>query len=114
MLRHLFADENEARERPPMTLIFGARTPQYLYFQEEFEAIERRHPNFRFYPTLSRADNGWSGRRGHVQAHLDGAMGNDGPELDVYFCGCPEMVAEVRAQLVERGFDEEAMIHEKY
>jgi CDP-4-dehydro-6-deoxyglucose reductase len=114
MLRHLFADEDKARERPPMTLIFGARTPEYLYFQEEFQAIERRHPNFRFYPTLSRADNGWSGRQGHVQAHLDEAMGNDGPELDVYFCGRPEMVAEVRAQLVERGFDEEAIIHEKY
>ena len=41
-------------------------------------------------------------------------IGNDGPEVDVYSCGCPEMVAEVRAQLLQRGFDEDAIIHEKY
>ena len=114
MLRHLFVDGDQAAERPPMTLLFGARTLEYLYFQEEFEKIERRHPNFRFCPTLSRADNGWSGRKGYVQAHLEEAIGNDGPEVDVYFCGCPKMVAEVRAQLLQRGFDEDAIICEKY
>ena len=113
MLRHLFAEGHEAPERPPMTLILGARTPQCLYFREEFEGIERRHPNFRFRPTLSQAGNGWSGRQGYVQAHLEEAIGNGHTELDVYFCGCREMVSEVRARLLERGFDEEAIIHEK-
>ena len=114
MLHHLFADGQAAQEHPPMTLIFGARTSQGLYFREEFEGIERRRPNFQFRPTLSRAGNGWSGRQGYAQAHLGEAIGNDDGEVDVYFCGCREMVSEVRAQLLERGFDEEAIIHEKY
>ncbi len=114
MLQHLFADGQAAPEHPPMTLIFGARTPERLYFREEFEGIERRRPNFQFRPTLSRAGNGWSGRQGYAQAHLGEALGNDDRAVDVYFCGCREMVSEVRAQLLERGFDEEAIIHEKY
>ncbi len=114
MLHHLFADGQAAPEDPPMTLIFGARTPERLYFREEFEKIERRHPNFQFRPTLSQAGNGWSGCRGYAQAHLGEAIGNGDRDVDVYFCGCPEMVSEVRAQLLERGFDEEAIIHEKY
>ena len=114
MLHHLFADGQAAPEHPPMTLIFGARTPERLYFREEFEGIERRRPNFQFRPTLSRAGNGWSGRQGYAQAHLGEAIGNDDRKVDVYFCGCREMVSEVRAQLLERGFDEEAIIHEKY
>ncbi len=121
MLQHLFAEEQQTRERPPVTLIYGARTRECLYFREEFEAIERRHANFRFYPTLSRAGTDWSGRKGYAQTHLGEAIGtggeatgNGGPEVDVYFCGCREMVAEVRAQLLQRGFDEEAIIHEKY
>lgn len=114
MLQHLFADRQAAPEHPPMTLIFGARTPESLYFREEFEGIERRCPNFQFRPTLSQAGNGWSGRQGYAQAHLGEAIGNDDKEVDVYFCGCREMVSEVRAQLIERGFDEEAIVHEKY
>ena len=114
MLQHLFGEGQEALNRPPATLILGARTREYLYFREEFEGIEQRHPNFRFCPTLSRAGNGWAGRRGYAQTHLQEAIGNGAGEVDVYFCGCREMVSEVRAQLLESGFDEEAIIHEKY
>jgi len=43
--------------------------PRLLY-RQEFEELARTHPNFRFVPTLSRPEPGWTGCAGHVQEHL--------------------------------------------
>ena len=52
------------------TLVFGVRYEQSLMYRGEFEALARQHPNLRFWPVLSRADESWTGRRGHVQPHV--------------------------------------------
>ena len=53
-----------------LTLLFGIRNEHTIYYRDDFEALARNHPNFRFWPTLSRADSSWTGRSGHVQSHL--------------------------------------------
>ena len=40
-----------------LTLLFGIRNESSIYYREEFEDFGRRYPNFRFWPTLSRAGN---------------------------------------------------------
>jgi len=95
------------------TLVFGVRYEANLLYREEFEALERQHPNFRFWPTISRPDEGWSGRRGRVQAHLAEALGED-RNVDVYICGMREMVDEVRSLLKGFGLDRRQIIFEKY
>ena len=55
----------------------------------------------------------WTGRTGHVQAHLLEAIG-DRRDLDVYICGLKAMVDDVRAILKELGFDRKQIIFEKY
>ena len=114
MLRHLFAGDVDRGGGHSITLLFGARDEDRLYFREEFEDLERRWPNFRFLPTLSRAGNGWRGRRGHVQAHLDETLEGRAKDIDVYLCGPRAMVADVRGALAQRGFDEQAVLHEKW
>ena len=44
----------------------------------EFEELERRHPNFRFWPTVTRLEPSWQGRTGRVQQHLADAIGDSG------------------------------------
>jgi ferredoxin-NADP reductase len=95
------------------TLIFGVRYEEGLLYREEFEALERQYPGFRFWPTLSRPGEGWSGRTGHVQKHLDEAIG-DRRDLDVYICGLKAMVDDVRARLKAMGFDRKQIVAEKY
>jgi NAD(P)H-flavin reductase len=99
---------------PELTLIFGARTQEWLYFCGEFEDLSHRHPNFRFWPTLSAAPAEWTGRRGYVQAHLDQALCGRSTGVDVYACGCPAMVEEIRLHLEGSGFDLAALVLEKY
>ena len=79
----------------------------------EFELLAEQHPNFRFWPTLSRPEEGWQGRAGHVQMHLMEALG-DRRDVDVYVCGLKLMVDDVRSRLKELGFDRKHIIYEKY
>jgi ferredoxin-NADP reductase len=96
-----------------LTLLLGLRHENTIYYRNEFEDLARRHPNFNFWPTLSRPEPSWSGRTGHVQVHLLEAMG-DRRDLDVYICGLKAMVDDVRAILKGLGFDRKQIIFEKY
>ncbi len=96
-----------------ITLVFGVRYEDKILYRSEFEELERKHPNFRFWPTLSRPDAGWTGRTGHVQAHVLEAI-DERRDLDVYICGLKLMVDDVRAKLKALGFNRKQIIYEKY
>ncbi|MEN6604850.1 MAG: FAD-binding oxidoreductase [Bryobacteraceae bacterium] len=109
ILHHVLQEGTDRR----LTLLFGARYEARLLYHEEFERLASEHPNFQFVPTLSRPDDSWHGRTGHVQVHLDEVL--DGSrDLDVYICGLKAMVNDVRAELKRRGFDRKRIIYEKY
>jgi CDP-4-dehydro-6-deoxyglucose reductase, E3 len=95
------------------TLLFGVRHEASLLYRAEFEALARLHPNFHFWPTLTRPDPGWAGRTGRVQQHLSAAIGDRG-ECDVYICGLRAMVDETRSLLKSLGFERRRIIYEKY
>ncbi|HEY6389894.1 MAG TPA: FAD-binding oxidoreductase [Bryobacteraceae bacterium] len=96
-----------------LTLLFGIRFENSVYYGDEFEALVRQHPNFRFWPTLSRPETNWQGRTGHVQAHLMEALAGR-RDLDIHICGMKAMVDDVRGMLKELGFDRKQIIFEKY
>ena len=96
-----------------LTLLFGVRHEHTIYYRDDFDALAGQYSNFRFWPTLSRAESSWTGRTGHVQTHLLEAIG-DRRDLDVYICGLKAMVDSVRAILKELGFDRKQIIFEKY
>jgi ferredoxin-NADP reductase len=100
-------------ESPAITLLFGVRYETHLMYRGEFAAMAERFPQFRFWPTLSRPDASWTGRAGHVQAHLAEAIGSR-RDLDVYLCGLKAMVDDVRAMLKGMGFDRKQISYEKY
>ncbi len=103
-----------------LTLLFGVRHESTIYYRDHFDALARQYSNFRFWPTLSRAESSlrpaesaWTGHTGHVQTHLLEAIG-DRRDLDIYICGMKAMVDDVRAILKELGFDRKQIIFEKY
>ena len=96
-----------------ITLVFGVRYEGHLLYRAEFEKLAQEHPNFRFWPVLSRPEETWQGRTGHVQPHMLEAIG-ERRDLDVYVCGLKLMVDDVRAILKARGFERKQIIYEKY
>ena len=97
----------------PITMIFGTRYEETLLYRQEWENWEKHNGNFRFWPTLSRAGDGWTGRRGYVQAHLAEALGGS-VDADVFVCGLRAMVDEVRALAKSLGLDRKQIVYEKY
>ena len=95
------------------TLLFGVRYESHLMYRAEFEEMARAFPHFRFMPTLSRPGESWTGRSGHVQAHLQDAIG-ERRDADVFLCGLKLMVDDVRNILKEMGFDRKQILFEKY
>lgn len=98
---------------PAFTLLFGVRYESHLLYRAEFEQLAQRFPNFRFWPTLTRPEAGWTGRQGRVQAHLSETIG-DRRDVDFYLCGLKEMVDDVRSVLKAQGFDRKQIFYEKY
>src|SRR4051794_26302461 len=47
-----------------ITLIFGVRYEESLFYRDEFQALESEYSNFHFWPTLTRPGENWRGRTG--------------------------------------------------
>ncbi len=84
---------------PPVSLYWGMQTEGDLYLRDEIESWRDRLYEFEFVPVLSRADEGWAGRRGYVQD----AIVQDYPDLSehaFYLCGSPQMIQQARVAFV--------------
>jgi ferredoxin-NADP reductase len=111
--RAMLHDQLSRDSSHQFTLIFGVRYEHTLLYAQEFEELARKHANFRFWPTLSRPEPGWTGRTGHVQAHLFEAIG-ERRDVNVFVCGLKAMVDDVRSSLKSSGFERKRIIYEKY
>lgn len=109
MLKARLPEDRECRH----TLVFGVRHEYGILYREEFEEMAARYPNFRFLPTLTRPEPGWTGRTGRVQRHVLEAVG-ERRDLQVYICGLWEMVREVREMLLGVGLERSRIHYERY
>ena len=117
-------------------LVYGTRHETEVYYQEEFEALAAKHPNFHYLCTLSRAGESWKGLRGYVQDHVariveeragrlglplvqpevDPAIPKGELEFDIYayICGLNNMVSGVRDKLAGYGWHRKQIVFERY
>lgn len=97
-------------------LLFGCRAEADVMFASEWrERVVAGGGVFRFEPTLSRASDAWSGRRGYVQTHLRELVPTLPATTHVYVCGLTKMITEVRRTLKEDlGVDRRRVHSERY
>ncbi len=112
MLHWLLADDERHLEHQ-LTLLFGVRYEQDIYYREEFERLAAEHTNFHFLPTLSRGGPEWKGLRGYVQEHLPSIIG-ERIDMHAYICGLDKMVSVNRELLKSLGWDRKQIVYEKY
>ena len=98
---------------PKVHLVFGVRYEANLLYRQEFESLERQRNWFHFHPVLSRPNDDWKGRKGHVQEHVMELLG-ERRDVDVYICGLKAMVDDLRARLKAAGLDRKRILYEKY
>lgn len=127
------SDRSEGRD---IWLVYGTRYETDLYYQEEFEAMAAKHPNFHYLITLSRAQQSWTGLRGHVTEHVAhiveeraARLGQTLPlaapdpaippaqlrfDIYAYICGLNNMVSGVRDLLSGYGWHRKQIVFERY
>lgn len=92
--------------------IFGNRFEEDVLYQEEFEALAKKHPNLHNVFTVSRPKT-WQGETDYVQFMLEKHV-KTGADTHLYICGLSAMIEEVVKKAYEIGFTKEQIHYEKY
>jgi ferredoxin/flavodoxin---NADP+ reductase len=109
MLRTLLIHET----RRKFVVLHGARYSWDLGYRAELETLARIRPNFTYLPSITRPqeDPHYHGQTGHIQTLItsgvvEAASGVpwDPAQAEVFLCGNPEMIREVKELLRVRGF----------
>ncbi|MDR1680325.1 MAG: NADH:ubiquinone reductase (Na(+)-transporting) subunit F [Prevotellaceae bacterium] len=113
---HLFRTLQTGRK---VTFWYGARSRREIFYEEEFRAIERQYPNFRFVIALSepKPEDNWSGAVGFIhQVIFDRYLKeNSAPEdIEYYLCGPPLMTAAMTAMLDNLGVPKEMILFDDF
>jgi len=112
MLHWLLAEPSRHQNKQ-LSLLFGNRTEEDIYYHEEFLRLAAQHLNFHYLPTLSRGAPEWQGLRGYVQQHLT-AIVEGRADMHAYICGLDKMIKANRELLKGLGWDRKSILYEKY
>jgi len=105
---HIFHLFNTLKTGRKVSYWYGARSLKEVFYQEEFEAIQKKFDNFSFNIALSEAleEDKWTGYTGFIhKVLLDNYLGkHEEPEdIEYYFCGPPVMNSAVIKMLDDLG-----------
>ena len=100
----------------PITLVYGARNRQELYYHDEFTALAARYPHFTYVPALSNeeATSDWTGFRGFVHDAAKAHFNNDFRGRKAYLCGPPIMIEACISTLMQGRLFERDIYTEKF
>jgi len=91
---------------------YGARSRREIFYEDQFRAIEKEFPNFKFTIALSdpQPQDNWDGPIGFIhQVIYDNYLSkHDAPEdIEYYMCGPGPMIGAVNKMLYNLGVQEE-------
>jgi phenol/toluene 2-monooxygenase (NADH) P5/A5 len=114
--RSMILDLLETNGALPITLIYGQRNREELYYDEEFRALSAKHPNFTYVPALSdeAAGTNWQGARGFVHDAAKAHFSNNFSGQNAYLCGPPVMVEACISTLMQGRLYERDIFTEKF
>jgi len=100
----------------PITLVYGQRNRDELYYHDEFLALAEKHPNFTYVPALSDEPEGsdWDGFRGFVHDAAKAHFDNDFRDHKAYLCGPPLMIDACITTLMQGRLFERDIYTEKF
>lgn len=93
-------------------LIFGNRYETDVLYDAEWRALEKKHKNFHYIPTVSRPEK-WVGEKIYVQEIVKKVfVGKSG--LDFYGCGLVPMCQQLKQALIDMNVPKEKIHFEQF
>lgn len=115
-LLHLF---NTVKTGRKVSYWYGARSKNEIFYEEDFRAIEKEFPNFKFHIGLSepRPEDNWTGPVGFIhQVIYDNYLkDHEAPEdIEYYMCGPGPMSNAVKVMLDNLGVAKENILFDDF
>jgi Na(+)-translocating NADH:ubiquinone oxidoreductase F subunit len=115
-LSHLFETEHTARK---VSFWYGARSRQEIFYDDYFNALASRHPNFAFHLALSDPlpEDNWTGHAGLIHdVVLDRYLREhaNAKAVEYYLCGPPMMIRACNKMLAELGVSENQIAYDEF
>lgn len=103
------------KERQSIQLFWGLRHEEEICFLEHLKKLQEIYPHFNYEIVISKPQNGWTGKTGHITSHLDQALQNHTPgEIGLYLCGNSEMIKETIQLSEPKGLTLENIYFERH
>ncbi|HWS48978.1 MAG TPA: acetate--CoA ligase family protein [Candidatus Methanoperedens sp.] len=97
----------------PVVLYFGVRYKEDIFWQDIFDDLASKYPNFSYKICLSKPPEDWAGLKGHITDYIKGDFA-DASKCSAYLCGGNEMMEESSKLLLEQGCLKERIYFEKF
>jgi len=120
MRSHIFDQFDTQKTKRKATFWYGGRSARELFYLDDFEKIEKEHPdNFKFEIALSEPleEDNWKGYTGFIhQVIYDNYLKNhpEPEEIEYYLCGPPMMNDAVQKMLDDLGVPEEMIAFDDF
>ena len=116
---HLFHLFHTVKTDRQVSYWYGARSLREVFYAEEFRAIEKKFPNFKFHLALSEPteEDNWDGLKGFIhQVLYDNYLRyhEEPEEVEYYMCGPPMMNDAVQKLLYNLGVPQEMIAFDDF
>jgi len=114
-MRSILLDMAEKGSARKVTYLFGCKERCDLFLLDEMRELEKRLPNFRFVPAISRpnAEDGWDGQTGRLTDILPQYIPN-GAAIEAYLCAGSAVIKSYIAALTAIGVARERIYFDDF
>lgn len=112
MRSHIFDQFRRIQTERRVTFWYGARSLKEAFYVDDFNAIQREHPNFSWHLALSepKPEDQWTGAKGFIHNVLYNEYLRTHPapeDIEYYLCGPPMMLKACMGMLESLGVERE-------
>lgn len=119
MRSHIFDQLKRLHTKRKISFWYGARSLKEVFYQEDFDQLQREYPNFHWHVALSAPlpEDNWGGYCGFIHSVVYNHYLRDHPapeECEYYLCGPPLMISAVLKMLEDLGVEPENILYDNF
>lgn len=119
MRSHIFDQFKRLRTSRKVSFWYGARSLREAFYVEDFEGLQRTHPNFTWHLALSEPlpEDNWTGDTGFIHEvvlHQYLASHRAPEDVEYYLCGPPPMLAACMKMLENLGVERQNILFDDF
>jgi Na+-transporting NADH:ubiquinone oxidoreductase subunit F len=119
MRSHIFDQLKRLKSKRKITFWYGARSLRESFYNDEYDALQRDNPNFKWYLALSepQPEDNWTGLKGFIHTVVleEYLKSHPAPEdCEYYMCGPPLMNSAVLKMLADLGVERDNILFDDF